>query len=165
MTYRFYRVFYTGKKFYIIFIFFYTFTFGQKVYFVKFSESIPVDLIEKAFTAKNVINLPSNRSSVSNESLQYRNLGNKYKISDPHLSHIYVISLPYELTLSQFQESLNPELRLEYLEASHTYKIESSANDSLLSQQWALKKIDAFGTVNKISSFLNRTTNAIRLVF
>ncbi len=123
-------------------------TFGQKVYFVKFAESVSVEQIKQAFIAKKVVNLPVKKSFAASDSLQFRGLGQKFKISDSRVSRIYKIILPEDISPAQFQSALNTALPIEYAEPAHTYKTDGSFNDSLLSQQWALNKMDAFSAWN-----------------
>ncbi|MFA6979718.1 MAG: S8 family serine peptidase [Ignavibacteriaceae bacterium] len=120
--------------------------FAQEVYFVKFSET-PDLLSLKLSVQQTYITTQSNKSlPVKEVSVGEFAKGKGSKISS--LKNIIKFSFPSN-TNSDFWTSFKKKYpNVEYIQKQVIYKIDSVPNDSLISQQWALSKIDAFNAWN-----------------
>lgn len=120
--------------------------FSQEVYFVKFSE--PPELLSlKTSVQQTYLTIQSNKNIPSKEvSVGQFAKGKGSKISS--LKNIIKFSFPSN-TNSEFWTSFRKKYpTVEYIQKQVIYKIDSVPNDSLISQQWALTKIDAFNAWN-----------------
>lgn len=120
--------------------------FTQEVYFVKFSDkpdllSLKLSVQQTYLTIKSNKNLPLKEVSVGEFAK-----GKGSKIVS--LKNIIKFSFPSNIT-NDFWTSFKKEFpTVEYIQKQVIYKIDSVPNDSLISQQWALTKIDAFNAWN-----------------
>ncbi len=73
-----------------------------------------------------------------------RNLG----ADDPVLSKIIKITLNNPSDSSSFLEEIRNDPQVDFIQRANVYKIDYIPNDSLLSEQWGLNKIDAFDAWN-----------------
>ncbi len=129
-------------------IFLLSVSYGQKVYFVKYSEQVPLETIRQACQTQKIFRTSSKPNNGPQQAMRITNIAEKFAITDARLQRIWKIVLPSDMSSEQFRESLSPELPVDYFEASHVYKVDSVPNDSLFAKQWALKKIDALSAWN-----------------
>ncbi len=116
--------------------------FTQEVYFVKFSQppeplSLKTSVQQTYLTTQSDRNIPLKEVLVGDFAK-----GKGSKISS--LKNIIKFSFPSN-TNSEFWTSFKKKYpAVEYIQKQIIYKIDSVPNDSLISEQWALSKIDAF---------------------
>lgn len=116
--------------------------FAQEVYFVKFKETPDFRAlkrsVQESYQSANRNNvLPSKEISVGEFAK-----GNASKISS--LKNILKFTFPSNTNDSFWTSFKNKYPSIEYIQKQVVYKIDAIPNDSLISQQWALSKIDAF---------------------
>ncbi len=128
----------------LLFLSFYVSSFGQSTIFIKYKESISKEQIEykineKQFTSiaqRNLLSLPEYRMNYLSNGLA--------KDIEP-LSRIVKIQFREQIDTENLISLLQTDNEIEYAEIAKTYSINSIIpNDSLVSQQWALTKINAF---------------------
>jgi len=115
----------------------------SKTFFIKYKSSVDQQIIEQKIAGKkifqeNALFKPDN----SNISVKHfaGNLGKK----NPVLSKIIKITLANQTDADLLIQSSSSDPSIEYIQEAHVYKIDSVPNDSLISSQWALAKIDAY---------------------
>jgi len=136
----------TNNLFFILFVFTAYKIFSQEVYFVKFNEtpdltSLKLSVQETYLSVYNNKILPSNEISINAFA---KGIANKI----PSLKNIIKISIPSKTNDSFLSNFRKKYPTVEYIQKQNIYKIDSVPNDSLISQQWALTKIDAFNAWN-----------------
>ena len=120
--------------------------FAQEVYFVKFTET--PDLLSLQQSVQQTFHSAQlNKNLLSKEvSVGEFAKGKAHKISS--LKNIIKFSFPSN-TNNDFWIAFKKKYpSIEYIQKQIIYKIDSTPNDSLISQQWALSKIDAFSAWN-----------------
>jgi subtilisin family serine protease len=135
-----------NKPLFILFVFTVFKIFSQEVYFVKFHETpdlllLKLSVQEAYFSAYGNKVLPSNAILVNAFAK-----GKANKI--PLLKNIVKISFPSNTNNNFWTAFKKKYPSIEYIQKQTIYKIDSVPNDSLISQQWALTKIDAFNAWN-----------------
>ncbi|MDP3149807.1 MAG: S8 family peptidase, partial [Ignavibacteria bacterium] len=116
--------------------------FAQEVYFVKFKETPDLRTLKRSVqenyqSANRNNTLPSKEISVGAFAK-----GNATKISS--LKNILKFTFPSTTNDSFWTSFKNKYPSIEYIQKQIVYKIDAIPNDSLINQQWALTKIDAF---------------------
>ncbi len=119
----------------------------SKTFFIKYKSSVDQQTIEQKIAGKKIFQenalFKPDKSNISVEHFA-GNLGKK----DPVLSKIIKITLANQTDADLLFQSSSSDPSIEYIEEAHVYKIDSIPNDSLISSQWALSKIDAFNAWN-----------------
>ncbi|MGE5848372.1 MAG: S8 family serine peptidase [Ignavibacteria bacterium] len=119
----------------------------SKTFFIKYKSSVDQQIIEQKISGKNIFQgnalFKPEKSNIAVEHLA-GNLGKK----DPVLSKIIKITLANQADADMLIQSSSSDPSIEYIEEARVYKIDSVPDDSLLSSQWALAKIDAYNAWN-----------------
>ena len=131
----------------IFFVLFYLFfsipLFSQQSYFIKYRNNLSKSEIADKLVSKQLLHTSLMKSfSGNNFKAQYfaRNFGSDIE----PLSRIVKVTFNNNVDGSSFFQLAINDSDVEYIEPSHNYRIETLPNDSLVSQQWALAKIQAF---------------------
>ena len=115
---------------------------SQEVYFVKFAETPNLHSIKLA-VEETYLNVYGNEQLNSYQiSLSEFANGSAKQISS--LNKIVKISFPAKTDENYWSNFKKKFPKIEYIQKQNIYHIDSVPNDSLISQQWALSKIDAF---------------------
>lgn len=133
------------KKILIVFLLF-TFckVYGQKTYFIKFADSTPLESVKEFCASKSILKTSAKTKAGKSLTYSVSSLSSKYSIADSRVSRIYKLVLSEDITEEAFVASISPDINLEYFEPSRTYQVDNIPNDSLISKQWALNKINVF---------------------
>jgi len=145
------------RSFFIIFFVFFSIkVFSQQSYFIKYKDNISKSDIADRLISKQLFNSSLMKGiSANNYKVQLfaRNFG---KDIEP-LSRIVKVTFNSSIDNSSFLKIAANDPDIEYIESSHTYHIDMKSNekkvtalpnDSLVAQQWALAKIQAFDAWN-----------------
>jgi len=116
--------------------------FSQEFYFVKFSETPNLTLFKQS-VQESYLSLYGNKTLPSNE-ISATAFAKGIAKSIPSLKNIVKISIPKNTNDNFWSNFKKKYPTIEYIQKQTIYKIDSVPNDSLISQQWALAKIDAF---------------------
>ena len=119
------------------------FNVAQTTYFIKYKENIPLEDIEQKVKDDQFI--PSGvqfKIQAELKSVEY--LAKGLANDDVVLGRIVKIQFKTNVNESIIDQLMNIDPTIEYIQRSNTYKMELVPNDSLLSEQWALPKIQAF---------------------
>ena len=119
------------------------FNVAQTTYFIKYKENVPLDDIEQKVKDDQFI--PSGvqfKIQAELKSVEY--LAKGLAKDDVVLGRIVKIQFKTNVNESIIDQLMNIDPTIEYIQKSNTYKMELVPNDSLLSEQWALPKIQAF---------------------
>ncbi len=109
---------------------------AQETYFVKFKENI-TDIEARAAITELAGDSFSEKQSVN------RLVGNEYE--NHPLKSIYQINFQNEQTAGSFASKISGSGIIEYVQRSTVYKIDYIPNDSLVTEQWGLENIEAYG--------------------
>ncbi len=124
-----------------------SFTKAQTTYFIKYNNWVSRTQISQKISTGRFLSAASpivlNKSAIT-AGYFANNLGK----SDQNLSRIVKITFPSTAAAENFLQIAKTDPSIQYIEPEHVYKIDSVPNDSLVSDQWALKKIDAFNAWN-----------------
>ena len=139
-------------KFSVRFIFFFTIIFisnlyCQNTYFIKFKSTVSQKEISKKINEQKISDFNVNLSKTNNvKSLNYlaKGLGK----NDKSLSRIMKVTFDDSVPESSILGLQNSDPSIEYIEKAVIYRIDDVPNDSLVSEQWALKNIQAFDAWN-----------------
>jgi subtilisin family serine protease len=121
--------------------------FAQSRFFVKYKNSVEKNAIQQKVKSQKLLSSNSNALlKQSSATVDYfaRGLGN----DDENLSRIVKVTYKTNVSLAAFTDMLKDDPDVEYVQAAATYHIDSTVNDSLVAQQWALTKIKAFDAWN-----------------
>ena len=115
---------------------------AQSVYFVKYKSVVPHSVIGQKITGKSVFSKNNFRASQINYDADFLAKGTAK--GDEVLGRIVKIFFKdYDPGENELAGLLN-DPDVEYIQKGRTYRINYTPNDSLLSEQWALQKIQAF---------------------
>ncbi len=126
----------------IIFLFASISAYSQSTYFIKYKSSISKLEVNKIVDSRQILtSQTSHELYKADYSVTHfaENLGK----TDPILSRIIKITFKTQAAADYFISRANSDPSIDYVQKSNIYKIEYTPNDSLYSQQWALKKIEA----------------------
>ncbi len=118
-------------------------TLAQKTYFIKYKSSVPVSVVESNMTNQKLTNSAAFRSALLPEyNVNYlaKGLGR----GDEVLERIVKVQFSESVDAANLNSLLSSDPDIEYIQPSTTYQLDYIPNDSLLSKQWALEKINAF---------------------
>jgi len=135
-----------------VFAFFFFFIFSvisysQVTVFIKYKNTISRSSIDQKIQGKNFLSSsPIEALNKVNLTADYfaRDLGK----NDPNLSRIVKITFNDSTSAQNFINQAQNDPTIDYAQTSNIYKIDYTPNDSLVNQQWALKKIQAFAAWN-----------------
>jgi subtilisin family serine protease len=122
--------------------------FSQNTYFIKYKETVPQTVIrekvdQKSLAPENII------GQIDKEIISLNFLAKGIAKNDKSLSKIIKVTFNEKLDEASIQEIKNSDPSIEYIQKSTIYKLDFVPNDSLLSEQWALNKIQAFEAWDK----------------
>ncbi len=133
------------RKVFFLFFFISTYVLSQSSIFVKYSDDISLENIER-------LKQTQIKSTVNTNKPVKPLLAESYKVSNSNVySERIVRIVKYTFSTEEQKEQFIAGLdrsNVEYLQDNIVYKINFTPNDSLLSEQWALKNINAFDAWN-----------------
>jgi Subtilase family len=116
---------------------------AQKTYFIKYKDNVPKIEIENKIASNSF--LPPNSNFSINANVKSVNHLAKGLANDSEiLGRIIKINFDKDVDETSFLNLQNIDPSIEYIEPSHSYQMDFVPNDSLVDQQWALSKIQAF---------------------
>ena len=130
-----------------LFIFIVSNIYCQNTYFIKYKSSVSNEQIGQKIREQKLSDSDvslSKAGNIKSINLFAKGLGR----NDETLSRIVKVTFDNSITESSILSLQNSDPSIEYIEKSYTYKIDSVPNDSLVSEQWALQKIQAFDAWN-----------------
>jgi len=119
------------------------FSFAQNSFFIKYKESVPLTDVEQKVRSQQFI--PSGvpfQAPAGVQSVNY--LAKGLAKSDEVLGRIIKITFNGNVDENSFLQLQSLDPTIEYIQKSNIYQMDLVPNDSLVSQQWALEKIQAF---------------------
>jgi len=122
-------------------------SYSQVTVFIKYDNTISRSSINEKIQSKNFLSsAPIGALKKTSVTAGYfaRDLGK----DDPNLSRIVKITFNDSVSAQSFINQAKNDPTIDYVQTSNIYKIDNIPNDSLVGQQWALKKIQAFEAWN-----------------
>ncbi|MBV6421769.1 MAG: hypothetical protein DAHOPDDO_03050 [Ignavibacteriaceae bacterium] len=124
------------------------FTSAQSTYFIKYKSIVSLSEVEQKVQQDQFV--PAGiQLRLQSETKSVDHLAKGIAKADEVIGRIIKITFTDDVDESQFLQLKNLDPTIEYVQKSVNYKIDFVPNDSLLSQQWALNKIQAFDAWNK----------------
>lgn len=121
--------------------------FPQNTYFLKYKETVSTEQVNQFVANRNLFSA-SALENVSISKIDY--LAGQLSKGLPTIGNIVKFESSSSLSDSRINDLINSNPEIEYIEKSKVFMLDNSIpNDSLISQQWALSKIDAFSAWNK----------------
>ncbi|MCW9064921.1 MAG: S8 family serine peptidase, partial [Ignavibacteriaceae bacterium] len=121
---------------------------SQNTYFIKYKNSVAIQEIDYKVTQQKL--MPSGFSSPLDAELTSVNyLAKGLAKEDEILSRIIKVSFDKSVLETNINNLKVIDPAIEYIQKFTNYKMDIVPNDTLLSQQWALEKIQAFDAWNK----------------
>ena len=121
---------------------------AQSTYFIKYKSNVALSVIEQKVQQNQFI--PQGiQSSLRAEVKSVNYLAKGLAKSDEVLGRIIKISFNNAVDEGSIDQLQNLDSGIEYVQKATTYQINFTPNDSLLSQQWGLSKIQAFNAWDK----------------
>ena len=130
-------------KFLVILLFLQSVAYTQTTYFIKYKNTVTVPTIETMIKENSFFKQGTGLNFEKNKVNSDFFAGRAARNID-ELNRIVKLILPGELSPQQLENYIHENPEIEYIQKSTTYRINSIPNDSLINQQWALTKIDAF---------------------
>ncbi|GIK60911.1 MAG: S8 family serine peptidase [Ignavibacteriota bacterium] len=119
------------------------FTSAQSTYFIKYKSDVSLAEVEQKVQQDQFV--PAGiQLRLQSETKSVDHLAKGIAKADEVIGRIIKITFTDDVDESQFLQLKNLDPTIEYVQKSVNYKIDFVPNDSLLSQQWALEKIQAF---------------------
>jgi hypothetical protein len=112
-------------------------------YFIKYKDFVSKSEVRDRINSKNI--LSTNKNSLlktENISVDYFAKGIAKDIDE--LSRIVKLTFSSEQQVENFLANAADDPSIEYIQRSNVYQVDYTPNDSLISEQWALNKIQAF---------------------
>ncbi|MCW9065805.1 MAG: S8 family serine peptidase, partial [Ignavibacteriaceae bacterium] len=130
---------------------------AQTTYFIKYKENVSFASIEQKVQQNQFVpqGVPFQVQS-DVRSVEY--LAKGVARSTEILGRIIKVTFANDVDEGTFLQLQSLDQNIEYVQKAETYQINFTPNDSLLSQQWALDKIQAFNAWNKIQG-----TDSVRI--
>lgn len=128
---------------FILFFFIPNHSFSQSTYFIKYKNSVSIEEVKRRVTSKSFSNQILNRP-VSGLSFDINHFAKGLGIEDEILGRIVKITFDNSINENIVSSVLNKDDEIEYIQQAVTYKTDNMPNDSLINQQWALSKVQAF---------------------
>ena len=122
-------------------------TFAQTTYFIKYKSNVPIDVVESNIIEQKFSNAIGDRP-VSLPSYNVNFLAKGLGREDEVLGRIVKIQFSETVDEANLTSILSSDNEIEYIQKSTTYTMDLIPNDSLISEQWALQKINAFDAWN-----------------
>lgn len=116
---------------------------AQTTYFIKYKSEVSPLMVDKKIKEQKISGTVLKKSvALSNYKMDYFAKG-LFKENES-LGRIVKVTLDKNEDESFFISNLSTNPEIEYIQKSNTYKLDLIPNDSLVSEQWALNKINAF---------------------
>ncbi len=123
-------------------------TSAQSTFFIKYKENVSFSEIEQKVKQEQFIPVGTPfQIQAELRSVEY--LAKGIAKSDDVLGRIVKVTFNNAVDEYTFNELQNLDPTIEYVQKATTYQVQVVPNDSLVSQQWALSKIQAFDAWNK----------------
>jgi len=135
----------TNNLFVLIFLFTSN-IFSQQIYFVKFNETPNLNAIRQ--TVNESYQKRLNKKNLQMPNIVVNSFAKGSAAEIPSLKNIIKFSAPTEIDAGFWSELRNIYPTIAYIQKQNIYKVDFIPNDSLISKQWALAKIDAFNAWN-----------------
>ncbi len=137
-------------KLFLIFIITLNTIYSQSTFFIKYKNDVDKKSIESKIQTQSIIPQAAlqNLSKPINLKTEVSHFANNLGSNDENLSRIIKVNTNVTMSIEKLSQLLKDDPSIEYIEPSHTYKVDYTPNDSLLSEQWALEKIKAFDAWN-----------------
>lgn len=117
--------------------------FAQSTYFIKYKDSVSEENISAKISGRQI--LPSIESfSVTNDQINARFFGNGIARGEDIIGKLVTITVPQSLTADDLLTIESYDADIEYIQPSNLYQVNYIPNDSLIADQWALSKIEAY---------------------
>jgi hypothetical protein len=131
----------------LLLIFYSINVFSQQTYFIKYKDNVSKSSVVNKISTKQIINSNSLAKSLN---LNYKvdHFAKRFGKNIESLSRIVKVTFNNIQDNSNILQMAAGDPDIEYIEPAHTYHIDSIPNDSLVNQQWALAKIQAFDAWN-----------------
>lgn len=121
---------------------------AQTTYFIKYKEDVSFSSIEQKVQQDQFVPQGVSFQAQSDvRSVDY--LAKGIARSNEILGRIIKVTFTNDVDEGTFLQLQSLDQNIEYVQKAETYQINFTPNDSLLSQQWALNKIQAFDAWNK----------------
>ncbi len=117
--------------------------FAQTTYFIKYKNSVSFAAVDQKISEQKMGDVLTNRP-VSLPSFTLNYLAKGLGRGDEILGRIIKVQFSDDVEEANLNSILSPDSDIEYIQKSTTYTMDLIPNDSLISQQWALEKINAF---------------------
>ncbi|MGB5848812.1 MAG: S8 family peptidase, partial [Ignavibacteriaceae bacterium] len=122
--------------------------YSQSTYFIKYKNSVAIQEMDYKVTQQKLI--PSGiNSPLDKELISVDYLAKGLAREDEILSRIIKVSFEKSVLEANINNLKVSDPEIEYIQKSTNYKIDIVPNDTLLSEQWALEKIQAFDAWDK----------------
>jgi hypothetical protein len=118
-------------------------SFSQKTLFIKYRNEINKSEIDNKVLQRSIIS-DSHLLKVKDVDFAVGYFAKGLGKKDENLSRIIKVTFQNEEDYKIFFSILNSDPSIEYVHSSNIYKIDFTPNDSLINEQWALNKIQAF---------------------
>lgn len=135
-------------SFFLLLLISFNFVLAQTTYFIKYKQNVPLSDIQQKVQQDQFVpagvqfNLQAETKSVDH-------LAKGIEKSDEVLGRIIKITFTDDVDEAVFLQLKNLDENIEYVQKATIYQINYVPDDSLLSQQWALSKIQAFDAWDK----------------
>lgn len=132
----------------MLLIFLFSLTYAQtKTYFIKYKDFISKSDVQSRINNKEILSGNKN-TFLKTESFSADYFAKGIAQDIDELSRIVKLTFSSEQQAEYFFTSASEDPQIEYVQIGNVYKIDYTPNDSLISQQWALSKIQAFDAWN-----------------
>ena len=122
--------------------------FSQNTYFIKYKDIVTREEIDSKISQKS-LSLNKSYPALDEEIVSLKYLAKGMAKYNESLSRIVKVSFDKKVSESSILEIQNSDPTIEYIQKSTTFKLDFIPNDSLISEQWALEKIQAFDAWDK----------------
>ncbi len=116
---------------------------AQTTYFIKYKSNVPMAVVESNISKQKLSNAIGDRP-VSLPKFNINYLAKGLGRGDEVLGRIFKVHFSENVDEANIKSMLSSDADIEYVQKSTTYSMDFVPNDSLLADQWALKKIKAF---------------------
>lgn len=116
-------------------------------YFIKYKDFVSTSQVQEKILTKEILSENKN-SLLKTENISVDYLAKGIAKDADELSRIIVVTFSSEQQAVNFLSNAADDPLIEYIQKGNVYKIDYTPNDSLLSEQWALNKIQAFDAWN-----------------
>ena len=121
---------------------------SQTTYFIKYKDNVDRSEIEAKVISKQILASKQGLNKISNNNYSVKFFAKGLGKVDERLSKIIKVTFNNETDAQNFLSLAQGDNSIEYVQPENVYHVEYTPNDSLVSQQWDLKKIQAFDAWN-----------------